>query len=81
MAVEEHSVRAKFCGCAQGHRGMNAETARFVTRRGDDAALVALPPDDHGQAAQFGARQQFNGNKKRVHVDVKNGSSGIRSRR
>ena len=49
VPVEKNSVRAKFRGGAQRHRGMNAEAPRFVARRRDHAALVALPAHDNRQ--------------------------------
>ena len=71
MAVEENSPRAELRGRSQRHRGMNAETARFVTRRGDDAALVALASDDDGKPLQLGAREEFNRHEEGVHINVK----------
>ena len=57
MAVEENRLRAELRGGAQRHRRMNAETARFVTRGSDHAALIALASDDNGQTlAAQGAR-------------------------
>jgi len=51
---------------------------RFVTRCRNHAALVALAAYDDGQATQFRPRQQLNGNKKRVHINVQNRSGRIR---
>ena len=71
VAVEKNGLRAKLRGGAQRHGGMNAETARLVAGGGNDAALVALPADDHRLAAQLRAREQFDGDEERVHIDVK----------
>jgi len=57
---------------------VNAEAARFVTRRTDHAALVALPADNHRKPAQFGPRQQFHGNEKRIHINVEYRGDGFR---
>ncbi len=59
---------------------MNTEFPRFVTRCRDNSTLVSLPANYNGQASEFRARQQFDGHKKRVHIDVENGSEGIGGR-
>ena len=78
MAVEKNRVRAQFRRGAQRHRRMHAESARFVARGSDHTALVALPADDYRLAAQFGTREEFDRNEKRVHINVQDRSGGIR---
>ena len=64
---------AKLRGGAQRHRGVNAERARLIARGGDDTALVGAATDDDGLAAQIGALEQFDGDVKRVHVEMQDG--------
>src|SRR5438552_11050453 len=71
MAVQENSVRAKPSRSAQRHRGMNAVFPRFIARRGNYAALVRPPAHDYRLATKLRAIEQFHGDEKRVHVDVK----------
>src|SRR5260370_6252423 len=68
--VQKNGVRAKAAGGAQRHRPANAVFACFVAGRGNYAALIGLPADDHGLAAQFWAVEQFHGDKARVYIDV-----------
>src|SRR4029077_11973009 len=77
MAVEKDRLRAELCGGAQRHRGVNAEAPRFIACRGHDSTLVALAAYHDGQAAEFWTRQQLDGNKERVHINVQNRSAGI----
>ena len=50
---------------------MNAVFPRFIARRGNYAALVRTPADDYRLATKLRAIEQFHGDEKRVHVDVK----------
>lgn len=50
---------------------MDSETARFVARRGYDASLISPAADNHGEATEFWAREQFDGDKESVHIDMK----------
>ena len=76
--VEKNRVRTKFRGGAQRHRRVNAKFARFVTACGDNAARIGPAADDYGFAAKVGTIEQFDGNEKRVHIEMKNGSGGAR---
>src|SRR5438445_2219510 len=51
---------------------MHAELPRFVAGCGDNATLVRSAANNYGFAAQFGPLEQFDGDEKRVHVDVQN---------
>ena len=73
MAVEEDGVGAEAAGGAQGHGGMDAEFAGFVTGGGYDTALVGTASNDHGLAAEVGALEELNGDEEGVHVDVEDG--------
>ena len=73
MAIEENRVRAETPGGAKRHGGVNAEFASFVAGGGDYAALIGPAADDDGLAAEFRALEQFDGNKKGVHVHVEDG--------
>ena len=70
VPVEKNSVRAKFRGGPQRHRRMNAESPRFVARRRDHAALVALPADDNSKSFQIRPRQQLDRDEKCVHIHM-----------
>ncbi len=76
--VQKNGVRAKAAGGAQRHRRVNAVFACFVAGRGNYAALIGLPSDDHWFAAQLRALEQFHGDEKRVHIDVENRRGGRR---
>ena len=68
---DEDAVRAAADRLAQRHRRVDAELARLVARRRDDAA--ARPdrrPDDDRPAAQLGAVALLDGREERVEVDV-----------
>src|SRR5438445_8991426 len=51
---------------------MHAELPRFVAGCGDNATLVRSAANNYGFAGEFGALEQFDGDEKRVHVDVQN---------
>ena len=70
VAVEKNRLGAELRSGAQRHGGMHAEAARFVARAGYHAALVALAAYDYRLALQLRAREQFDGDEKRVHVHV-----------
>ena len=69
---EKHRVRAQSASRAQWHRRLNSVFSRLIARRGNHATLIGLPANDHGLAAQLRPVQQFDGNEKRVHVNVEN---------
>jgi hypothetical protein len=79
MAGKKDCMRAKFRGGAKRHGGMDAELTRFVTCRGYDSALIAVAADHNGPTFQVGTGEEFNGNEKRVHIDVKNRSGRVRA--
>ena len=70
MAVQENCVRAKPSRGAQRHRGVDAIFPRFVTRSGDDAALVGTASHNNRFAAQLRAIEQFHRHEKRIHVHM-----------
>ena len=70
-------MRAQPPGGLQRHRGMDSEPARFIAGRRHHAATVRLPADNDGLAAQLRTFQQFNGNKKRVHIHVQDRSYAL----
>ena len=72
MAVKKNCVGAEFPGGAQRHCGMDSVFARFVTGRGNYAALVGTSADDNWFAAQVGAVEKLDGNEEGVHVHVEN---------
>jgi len=79
VPVEKHCVGAKFCSRAQGHRGVHARSVALRSSqksqpRAGRAGRLRL----RASPRKLGSRQQFDGNKKRVHIDVKNGGNGIR---
>ena len=74
-AIEKHGVRTQPRRRAQRHGRLNAVFSRLVARRGNHAALIRLPSDNHGLAAQFRPIEQFDRNEKGVHIDVKNGGA------
>ncbi len=49
---------------------MNAILPRLIAGRGDNAALIRLPPNDDGFPSQLGPVQQFDRDEKRVHIDM-----------
>jgi hypothetical protein len=59
---------------------MNAKFACFVTARGDNAAGVGSASDDYGFAAKIGTLKQFDGNEKRVHIEMQDGRGYARLR-
>ena len=61
-------------GGAQRHRRMHAEFPGLIGRRGDDAALVALPANDDSFAFQRGIEELFHGDEEGVHIDVEDGA-------
>ena len=71
MPIEKDRLRAEFCGGAKRHGRMDAEAPGLVARRGDHAALVALPADDNRQAAQFRPGEELDRDKESVHINVK----------
>ena len=71
LAFEEDGVWAEAACGAKRHRGMDAETAGFVARRGNYAAAIGLAADHYGLAAKFGVIEQFDGDEEGVHVYVK----------
>jgi len=73
MAVEENGVGTKSASRAEGHGGMDAVFAGFVTGSGDDAALVRAAADDNGLAAEVRAVEEFNGDEEGVHVHMEDG--------
>ncbi len=73
VAVEEDGVGAEASCGAQWHGGVDAEFAGFIASGGDNAALVGAAADDHGLAAEVGAREEFDGDKECVHVHVEDG--------
>src|SRR5690349_3486024 len=52
VAVHEDGMGTKLGGGAQGHGGVHAKLARFIRSGGNHAALIALPANYHGFAAQ-----------------------------
>ena len=79
VTIEINRVRAEAPGSAQRHCGMHAEFSRFVGRRRDDSALVALAPDHDRFSFQRGIEEFFDGDEESVHVDVEDdaGESGL----
>src|SRR5205809_3239219 len=68
MAVEKDRVGTQPARRSQGHCRMNTVFSRFIAGRGDHAALILLPANDNGSAAQFRPLQQFDGDEKSVHI-------------
>lgn len=73
MAVEEDRVGTQPARRSQGHCRMNAVFSRFIASSSDHAALILLPANNDGFAAQFRPLQQFHGDEKSVHIHVQNG--------
>ena len=78
MAVEKDRVGTQPARRSQGHCRMNTVFSRFIAGRGDHAALILLPANDNGSAAQFRPLQQFDGDEKSVHIHVQNGRRRLR---
>lgn len=76
VAIEKDGVGAEAAGGTQGHGGVDAEFAGFVTGGGDDAALVWAATDNHRFAAEVGAVEEFDGDEEGIHVDVEDGGDG-----
>jgi hypothetical protein len=78
---QKNGRRTKLERGAQRHAGAHAERARFVGRRGDDAASrrVAAPADDDRLALQVGTPQQLDRREERVHVEVKDARGETRA--
>ena len=79
VAVQKNCVRAKPPRRSERHRGVNPECPRFITRGGDDTALIGTASHDNWFAAKLRPFQQFHRNEKRVHVHVQDGR--LRERR
>ena len=75
VTVEENSMRAKASRGAQGHGGLNAIFASFVTGGGDHTALVGQTADHHRLAAKFRTLEQLYGHKEGVHIDMHDASA------
>lgn len=73
MAVEENRVGAETPGGTKRHGGVNPESASFIAGRRDYASLVGPATDDDGLAAEFGAIEEFDGDKKGVHIHMEDG--------
>src|ERR1700730_5724949 len=73
MAIQKNRVRTESSRRPKRHCGLNSIFARFVTRRGNNAALVRPPAHQHGLAAQFRTFEQLHRNEKCVHVHVEDG--------
>jgi hypothetical protein len=69
VAGNEDGVRAETACLEGGHRGMDAEGACLVARRGDDAA-GRPSADDHRAAAQRGVVALLDGGEEGVHIGV-----------
>ncbi len=73
MAIEENRVRAETPGGAKRHGGVNPEFASFVAGRRDYASLVGPAADNDRLATKVGAIEEFDGNKKGVHIHMEDG--------
>jgi hypothetical protein len=73
MAIQKNCMGTESSRRPKRHRGLDAIFARFVTRRGNNAALVRPPAHDHGLAAQFWTFEQFHRNEKCIHVHMEYG--------
>ena len=73
VAIDEDGVRAEFAGGPQRHGRMYAELARLIRRRGNYAALIRPPTDDHGFPLQRRIEQFLDRNEEGVHIDMENG--------
>ena len=80
VTVEENSMRAKASRGAQGHGGLDAIFAGFVTGGGDHAALIGPTANHHGLATKFRTLEQLHGHKKRIHIDMQDASAMGRSK-
>ena len=72
VPVHEDGLRTQAGGCAQWHRGMNAELAGCIGRRSHDAALIGFAADDHRFAFERRIKQFFDGNEECVHIEMAN---------
>src|SRR5262249_26287992 len=72
VAGQEDEFRTKPPGYGAGHRGVNAELARFVRGRSDDAALFTA--DGDGFATQSGISGLFYGGEESVSVQMDDGA-------
>ena len=72
VAAQENRLGAKALGGADGHGGMDAVLARFVACRRHHAAPVRIGAHHHWLALERRVFELLHGNKKGVHVDVKN---------
>ena len=77
MAVHKDRLWAEFGSSAQRHGRMYAEFPRFVRRRRNYSALVALTTDDNRLAFQRWIKQFLNRNEEGVHVDVEVGAHDL----
>jgi hypothetical protein len=61
-------------GLAEGHRGVDAESARLVARGADDAAIAGpAPTDDDRLAEELRAIALLDRREERVEIDVQDG--------
>ena len=70
MPIHKDRLRTKFRRRPQWHRGMHAESARFIGRRRNHPALMPLPSHHDWLAFQGRIKQFFHRDEKRVHVNV-----------
>jgi hypothetical protein len=67
---QKHAPWAQALGLKDGHGAVDAEGARLVRTRGDDAPAAALAADDHRQTAQLGTPRLLYRREEGVHVEV-----------
>ena len=72
--IEKNRMGAQLRGGAQRHCGVDSETPRLIAAGGYHAARIWSAADDHSFAAKIGTLEQFDINKKRVHIEMKDWS-------
>ena len=78
VGAEEGGIGTEATRVRGGHRGANAERARRVGGRGDDAAPVLVTADDHRPSDQLGTPQHLGIGEEGIEIDMEDPSPGHR---